>query len=262
MPKSTMKGMERKMKKTLCIKRILVCLILSGALVCSVSCSHPQDDQATVEPEANIQKDVYEEKIAYCLQQIADLEDQLAEKKQQIYVSENQYQLEISTLEATIASLKAQIESILDTQTQKPSDTGNQGQNNQSQNNQTGTEIQGNQFTYVKENGGITITKYTGKNTEVEIPQSIDGQRVLCIGESAFASSDVKSVIISEGVQKIDWFAFQACTQLVEITIPASVTKIEYGAFDYAKPSFVIKCAKGSFVEAYAKSWGYICITQ
>ncbi len=257
----------KKMKKSLCIKRILVCLILSGAIVCSVSCSRPQDEQATAEPEASIQKDVYEEKIAYCLRQIADLEDQLAEKKQQIYTSENQYQLEIAALKATIASLKAQIDNIPGVQIQKPSDIGNQGQNNQgqnnqSQNNQTGTEEQDKQFTYVKENGGITITKYTGKDTEVKIPEAIDGQRVLCIGESAFASSDVKSVIIPEGVQKIDWFAFQACTQLVEITIPSSVTKIEYGAFDYAKPSFVIKCAKGSFVEAYAKSWGYICITQ
>ena len=124
------------------------------------------------------------------------------------------------------------------------------------------TQVQGNKFTYVKENGGITITKYTGNDTEVKIPETIDGQRVICIGESAFASSNVRSVVIPEGVNKIDWFAFQACTQLIEITIPSSVTKIEYGAFDYAKPSFVIKCSKGSFVEAYAKSWGYICITQ
>ncbi len=233
--------------------------MLSGALICGVSCSQAQDEAST-ETDANIQKDVYEEKIAYCLQQIADLESQLADKKQEIYVSENQYKLEIAALEATIASLKAQINN--SAQTQKPSDINGSEQNNQSQNNQTGEEIKGNNFTYVKANGGITITKYTGNDTEVMIPESIDGQRVICIGESAFAFSNVKSVVIPDGVWKIDWFAFQACTQLVEITIPSSVTKIEYGAFDYAKSSFVIKCSKGSFVEAYAKSWGYICVTQ
>ncbi len=231
-------------------------------MIFGVSCSQTQDEQASTEPEVNIQKDVYEEKIAYCLQQISDLERQLADKKQEIYVSESQYQLEIAALEATIASLKAQINNISGTPNQKPSGTTDAEQNNQSQSNQTGAETQSDKFTYVKESGGITITKYTGTDTEVIIPESLDGQKVICIGESAFASSDVKSVVIPEGVQKIDWFAFQACTQLVEITIPSSVTKIEYGAFDYAKPSFVIKCTKGSFVEAYAKSWGYICVTQ
>ena len=231
-------------------------------LICSTSCSQAQDEQPSAEPNANIQKDVYEEKIAYCLQQIADLEAQLAEKKQEIYVNDNQYQLEIAALEATIASLKLQVNSMSGAPAQKPSDTSSSAQNNQSQNSQTDIEIQGNKFTYVKGNNGVTITKYTGNDTEIKIPETLDGQRVICIGESAFASSNVKSVVIPEGIQKIDWFAFRACTQLVEITIPASVTKIEYGAFDYAKPSFVIKCAKGSFVEAYAKSWGYICVSE
>ncbi len=254
------------MKNTTNFKKALVCVILASTMLCSAACSKKQEETPTSTPEVNIQKDVYEEKIAYCLQQIAALESQLAEKKQEIYVSESQYQLEIAALEATIASLKAQINSMSNISTQKPSDTNqnnqNQGNQNQGNQNQTGTELQSSKFTYIKENGGITITKYNGSDTEVRIPESIDGQRVLCIGESAFAASAVKSVIIPEGVQKIDWFAFQACTQLVEITIPASVTKIEYGAFDYAKPAFVIKCPKGSFVEAYAKSWGYICVTQ
>lgn len=235
--------------------------MLSGALVGGVSCSQPQNEAST-QTDANIQKDAYEEKISYCLQQIADLESQLADKKQEIYVSENQYKLEIAALEAAIASLKAQISNSSATQQQKPSDTSGTEQGNQSQGSQTGEEIKGNNFTYVKDSSGITITKYIGSSAEVIIPESIDGQRVVCIGESAFAYSDVISVVIPEGVQKIDWFAFQSCTRLTEITIPSSVTKIEYGAFDYVKSSFVIKCNKGSFVEAYAKSWGYICVTQ
>ena len=251
------------MKTNANFKKIIASVILATILLCTASCSQNDDEPSTPNTQANIQKDVYEEKIAYCLEQIADLEARLAEKKQEIYVSESSYQLEISALEATIASLKSQLDSLsASINTEGNNDTGNSdstqvGNTQNSKPNESATS----QFTYIKENNGITITKYTGGDTEVAIPDKIEGLPVLCIGESAFASCRVKSVIIPEGVKKIDWFAFQACTQLTEITIPASVTKIEYGAFEYAKPSFIIKCPKGSFAEAYAKSWGYICVT-
>lgn len=248
------------MKTNSNLKKILVCIILAGTLLSAAACSKQDEEVPTSAPEANIQSDAYEEKIAYCLEQIATLEAQLAEKKEEIYVSESQYQLEISALEATISSLKAQI-SAMSGSLGSGGDTSvdnSQSNNQDTQPEQSKTA----QFTYIKENNGVTITKYTGNGAEVTIPEKIDGLPVLCIGEGAFASTGVKSVIIPEGVQKIDWFAFQACTQLTEISIPTSVTKIEYGAFEYAKPAFIIKCSKGSFVEAYAKSWGYICVAE
>lgn len=262
------------MKEKAHAKRILTAAIITAVILCSVACSKKDEQAAPETPEANIQSDAYEEKIAYCMQRISELEAELQKKNEEIYVSDTQHKTDVAALEQTIASLKSQLESLSESNssTQAPSNQtpGNQTSGNQNtpdtptgnnQNAQTQPH-RTEQFTYIKENNGITITKYTGNETEVKIPDTIDGTPVLKIGESAFASSRVKSVVIPEGVKTIDWFAFQTCTQLIEITIPASVTKIEYGAFEYAKSAFVIKCPKGSFVEAYAKSWGYICVAE
>lgn len=245
----------KNMKNFSTLKKTLVGISLFAMFLCSSACTKKTEDPKDTTPGANIQSDAYEEKIAYCMQQIASLEAQLSEKKEQIYVSENQYKLEIAALNATINSLKSQ----LNGQT-----SSNSGQSTATENKPSGNteQTKNNDFTYKKENGGITITKYNGSASEVIIPDKIDGERVLCIGEGAFEASTAGKIVIPEGVQKIDWFAFRSCTQLTEISIPASVTKIEYGAFEYAKSAFVITCPKGSFVEAYAKSWGYICVAK
>ena len=39
----------------------------------------------------------------------------------------------------------------------------------------------------VNEDGGVTITKYTGNDTEVVIPSKIGGKKVTSIGDKAFA---------------------------------------------------------------------------
>lgn len=272
------------MKKEL-LKKIIVACLLTSTLACTASCSDNQAEQSQSPSDADIQYDVYQEKISYCMEQIKSLEAQLAEKKQEIYVSESQYNLEISALEATVSSLKAQLES--QTNSSQPSG-GSQSSNNtqtsggsqssgnsqSSNNSQTSggsqssdnsqpsdsTPSETGDYTYTLGTNGITITKYNGSSTVADIPSRIDGKNVVCIGESAFDGSSVQSVIIPDTVTKIDWFAFRACTQLVEITIPASVKTIEYGAFDYAKKTFVVKCQKDSYAHAYARSWGYICV--
>jgi hypothetical protein len=84
----------------------------------------------------------------------------------------------------------------------------------------------------------------------------IDGFEVYGIDESAFQSLKIKSVVISEGIEVIDWFAFSNCGELSSITIPKSIKQIGYGAFEGAPQSFTIYCQKDSFAEAYAKSYG------
>ncbi len=263
-------------------KKILVCLLI-GATLTTVSCSKEEEAPTVSElPTASIKEDVYNEKIAYCMEQISALEEQLKAAKEQNYVNENSYKVEISALETTINSLKSQLESYTSAgnnsnQNNNYGSTGNLGntgnntytpptnQDNFGTNNSYDNLVSTPQalpYTYAKENGGITIKKYTGYDSEVTIPEKIDGLPVLCIGESAFEASPVKVVKIPEGITKIDWFAFRACTQLCEINIPASVRSIEYGAFDSAKTSFIIICPKTSFAEAYAKSWGYICVAK
>ena len=87
---------------------------------------------------------------------------------------------------------------------------------------------------YYEENkdGGITITGYTGDETELVIPGEIDGKGVTSIGDSAFRDcSSLTSIKIPAGVTSIGDFAFEYCYGLTSIEIPAGVTSIGNRAF-------------------------------
>jgi len=74
------------------------------------------------------------------------------------------------------------------------------------------------------------ITKYNGWDAAVVIPETINGIRVTAIGNNAFASSDLTSVTIPNGVISIGNEAFTS-NKLTSVTIPDSVTSIGYRAF-------------------------------
>jgi hypothetical protein len=60
------------------------------------------------------------------------------------------------------------------------------------------------QFTYTTNNGGITITRYTGKGSMVVIPETITGLPVTVIGDNAFDSSySLTGAIIPNSVTSI-----------------------------------------------------------
>jgi regulator of replication initiation timing len=112
-------------------------------------------------------------------------------------------------------------------------------------------------FIYKVNDGKATITGYTGNESYIVIPSIIDGYEVEAVGDSAFHSSKITTVIISEGVKKIDWFAFYSCPYLISVTLPMSITSIGYAAFDGASSSFTIYCHKNSYSYNYALSCGF-----
>ena len=68
----------------------------------------------------------------------------------------------------------------------------------------------------------------------VTLPSTVDGFRVVSIGEGAFSENkDLVELRIPEGVEKIGGQAFSRCTSLKRVTVPDSVTKIGRGAFYY-----------------------------
>lgn len=72
-----------------------------------------------------------------------------------------------------------------------------------------------------------TLTKYTGTDTDVKIP---DGVRE--IGYSAFKGhTSLTGVTIPKGVTSIGLEAFRDCDKLASVTIPESVTSIRISAF-------------------------------
>ncbi|MGM9680570.1 MAG: leucine-rich repeat domain-containing protein [Eubacteriales bacterium] len=108
----------------------------------------------------------------------------------------------------------------------------------------------------VGEDGGITITKYIGTDTDMVIPEYIDGKPVTVIGERAFLSnltvtsvsvpdsvtimqgnifqncSSLTTVNLSRNLQVIGSMCFYNANKLSNITLPSSLTEIGQSAFN------------------------------
>ena len=71
----------------------------------------------------------------------------------------------------------------------------------------------------------------TCKDTDIRIPETIDGYRVTSIGEYAFRGcTSLTSIVIPDGVTSIGKYAFWNCTSLTSIVIPDGVTSISDSA--------------------------------
>lgn len=91
-----------------------------------------------------------------------------------------------------------------------------------------------NQFTYRNIALGIEIVSYIGKTNaeEVRIPQIIQGQNVVGIGERAFIGKDIKRVYLPGTIQYIKRKAFSGCHQLEHISIPEGIK--EMGEYSFS----------------------------
>lgn len=88
-------------------------------------------------------------------------------------------------------------------------------------------------FEYEIVNGNVTITEYIGVDTDVIIPDEIDGYTVKALNEKLFyCDSDITSVVLPDGITEIPKFAFYKCTSLLSVTIPDSVVIIGEHSFE------------------------------
>ena len=85
--------------------------------------------------------------------------------------------------------------------------------------------------------GGYEVIGYTGNNPVVTIPSTYKNQPVVAIdrdygNKDGFAGNEkIQEVIIPNTVAKISSYAFKNCINLTTVTIPDSVTEMDY-AFD------------------------------
>lgn len=88
-------------------------------------------------------------------------------------------------------------------------------------------------YEYKEENGGITITGYTGTETDVVIPSTIAGKPVKKLGTYcfSFADTEITSVVIPEGVTYIDNYAFNGLETLTSVKLPSTLKTIYHNAF-------------------------------
>ena len=114
-------------------------------------------------------------------------------------------------------------------------------------------------FSYTVNDDCVTITGYSGSETDVEIPASIDGLPVTSIGEDAFYNcAGLTSITIPNSVKSIGDYAFCNCPKLTSITIPESVTSIGESAFYYCTgltsitiPESVTSIGAGAFSDCW-----------
>ena len=84
---------------------------------------------------------------------------------------------------------------------------------------------------YLIDNNTVEIISYEGNNSDVVIPSSIDGKTVVSIGEHAFYSKTIKSIVIPDTVTTICDSAFLRCYNLTDIVFSNNLKSIGKNAF-------------------------------
>ncbi len=205
-----------------------ISLCLSVCLLCC-SCADKTDTNVPVTPdtatsaEQETPDDNHEARLLYYEQLVGELQSEILTMKAELFAAKSEYDKRIAELEA-----------------------------------QTNAADMLNSFTYtVGADGGLTVTGYTGKAINVQIPTAIGGKQVTAIGDRAFADNlTLQSVTVPEGVKEVGWFAFSGCIALGSVTMPASVESISYGAFENCPKTLTVQCPKGSYAQQYAVSYG------
>ena len=200
-----------------------------------------QNEQSTGAPQNNqsVSDDVYREQLAYYEKMVNDLQNEILVLKQQHYVDTFAYKQTIAQLEAQLGALDTDVSAKPEQPTDSPEPTPPAAA-----------------FTYEIKNGTATLTAYTGEETEVTVPTEIDGYEVTALGDNLFKDTDVISVTLPASVTSIGWFAFYGCDSLQTVTMGEAVSSIGYAAFDGCPKSLTICGAAGSYAEKYAMSYG------
>ena len=98
-------------------------------------------------------------------------------------------------------------------------------------------------FEYEINNGDIEITKYNGSSANVTIPDTINGDTVTIIGDSAFRDcSNLQTVKFPNKLETVGKYAFSNCVKLKSADLPDTVETIG-GKFPLS-----IEMVRGEFV--------------
>ena len=103
---------------------------------------------------------------------------------------------------------------------------------------ETAAKIEQNGFVCERlRDGNLKLVGYTGdaEGKTVNIPSSIEGSHVECIGAYAFDGCKMSGVTIPETVKIIEAFAFNDCTVIERISIPNEVFFIDGNPFTGCK---------------------------
>ena len=89
-------------------------------------------------------------------------------------------------------------------------------------------------FSYEVNEDGVsaTVSGFDGSNSSIDIPEEIDGYKIVAISDHAFANKEkLKKVSIPDSVEVIGKYAFDNCASLKEVKIGSNVKEIGHYAF-------------------------------
>lgn len=87
-------------------------------------------------------------------------------------------------------------------------------------------------YVYTIIDNQTTITGFEGEPTSIEIPETVEGCRVVELRDNAFYEcSSLKQISLPDTVEKIGHHCFYGCSSLESIVIPNSVTELGMGSF-------------------------------
>ena len=90
------------------------------------------------------------------------------------------------------------------------------------------------------------IKSYAGEEETIEIPETIEGKKIISIGANAFRGNETCiRVMIPESVTRIGRNAFTDCPSLEEVVLPENCLEIDSGAFKDCKTLKRISLPKG-----------------
>lgn len=108
----------------------------------------------------------------------------------------------------------------------------------------------------------VTLTSYTGSDSEIVIPDTIDGKCVTAVGDGSKIfgekASKINSVTLPQTVEKIGNNAFYN-TNISSISFGKSLKEIGIGAFEYCENLKTVDFAQAENLETIKKEAFYNC---
>lgn len=117
-------------------------------------------------------------------------------------------------------------------------------------------------FEYDDVDGGVTITKYTGTDDVVSIPETIEGKDVVSIGASSFMNcSTLIGLKLSDSVTVVDEKAFLNCKNMKVLVTGTSLKTINKYGFGNCTSLSDVELNEGLH-ELKLSSFGFTNITK
>ena len=125
--------------------------------------------------------------------------------------------------------------------------------------------VSGDYSYFVNNYGRAIITGYSGSGSEVIIPTSIDGHRIIRIADSVFMNNtEIESVSVPYTVTSIESRAFYGCTELTSVTLSENLESIPSQAFmfcDKLASIYIPDGVKEISKEAFYGCWKLSSVT-